>query len=80
MGRRIHLLLATLCVTSSRALVALGSSSLIGGFWLRILSFADPTTIVGPILDTVAVSRDVEGASYECKLIFTVPFYRACGV
>jgi hypothetical protein len=34
-------------------------------------------------LDTVVVSRDVEGASYgelgwRVKLMFTVPFYSAC--
>jgi hypothetical protein len=34
-------------------------------------------------LDTVVVSRDVEGASYEelgwrVKLMFTVPFYSSC--
>jgi hypothetical protein len=28
-------------------------------------ALADPTTIVGPVLDTVVVSHDVEGMSYE---------------
>jgi hypothetical protein len=38
---------------------------------------------MGPILDTIAISHDVEGASCEelgwlTKLVFTVPFYSAC--
>jgi hypothetical protein len=38
---------------------------------------------VGPILDTIVVSYDVEDMSYEesvtRKLIFTVPFYHDYG-
>jgi hypothetical protein len=65
MGPQRHQLLATLYVASSLALFALGSSDLTGGFCLRTLIYCMPTTIVGPILDTVVVSRDVEGASCE---------------
>jgi hypothetical protein len=37
-----------------------------GGFWLKFgvgLAPPPPPTIMGPILDTFTVSRDVEGAS-----------------
>jgi hypothetical protein len=44
-------LLATPCVALSLTLVALGGSN--------------PMTIMGPILDTVAISSNVEGTSYE---------------
>jgi hypothetical protein len=37
----------------------------LGWFCLRILIFADPTTIMGPILDMVAVLLDVEAVLYE---------------
>jgi hypothetical protein len=56
---------ATLCVASSLALIALGSYDSTGGFRLGTLSFARPSVIMGPVLDTVVVSRDVEGTS--CK-------------
>jgi hypothetical protein len=65
MGPQMHQLLFTLCVASSLALVALGSSDLTSGFCLGTLSFAGPSPIIGPILDTVAISRDVKGTS--CK-------------
>jgi hypothetical protein len=58
-------MMATLCVASSLALVALYGSDLTGGFCLRTQSVAGPSTIMGPILDTVDVSRDVEGVSCE---------------
>jgi hypothetical protein len=35
------------------------------GFAFESQALADPTTIVGHILDTVVVSHDVEGVSYE---------------
>jgi hypothetical protein len=35
------------------------------GFAFEPWSLADPTATVGPILDTVAVSHDVKGASYK---------------
>jgi hypothetical protein len=54
-------LLATLCVTLSLALFALGGADPTGRFCLRILSFVRPTTIVRPIFDTVVVSLGVEG-------------------
>jgi hypothetical protein len=84
MGPQMCLLLATLCVASSLALFALGYSDLTGGFCLRTLSCHRPTTIVGPILDTIVVSHDVEGTSCEelgwhinlCLLhLFTVPVW-----
>jgi hypothetical protein len=41
------------------ALFALGGADLTGGFCLETLSFDRPTTIVGPILDTIVISRVV---------------------
>jgi hypothetical protein len=55
-------MLATLCVASS---LTLGGSEPTGGFHLGTLSFACLSAIMGLILDTVAVSHDVEGVSYE---------------
>jgi hypothetical protein len=78
----MHQMLATLCVESSFALVALGGSDPTGGFRLGTLSVAGPSTIVEPVLDLVAISCDVEGASCEelgwhvnpCLLcLFTAP-------
>jgi hypothetical protein len=69
-------------VASSLTLVAQGGSDLISGFHLGTLSVAGPSAIVGLVLYTVAVSRDVEGVSCEdlgwcvnsCLLhIFTAP-------
>jgi hypothetical protein len=54
-------LLATLCVTLSLALFALGGADPTGGFSLRTLSFSRHTTIVGPILDTIVVFCAIEG-------------------
>jgi hypothetical protein len=65
MGPRMRQMLATLCVASSFTLVALGGSVPTGGFHLGTLSVAGPSTIMGPILDTVVVSHDVEGTSCE---------------
>jgi hypothetical protein len=53
--------LATLYVALSLTLFALGSAESAGRFSLRTLSFGRPTIIVRLILDTVAVSHDVEG-------------------
>jgi hypothetical protein len=64
-GPRLRQMLATLCVTSSLAPVALDDSNPTNGFRLGTLSVAGPSAIVGPILDTIAVSRNVEGASCE---------------
>jgi hypothetical protein len=58
-------LLATLYVTLSLALFALGDVDPTEGFCLRTLSYCRLMTMVGPILDTVAVSREVVGASCE---------------
>jgi hypothetical protein len=55
-------------------------------FWrllifLRIVSYCRPTTIMGHVLDTIVVSRDVVGARLRsgvtCKLVFTTHFYCA---
>jgi hypothetical protein len=46
-GPQLHQVLATLYVTSSFALFALGSSNPIGRFWLGTLSVRSPSTIVG---------------------------------
>jgi hypothetical protein len=58
-------MLATLCVASSLALVALSSSDLTGMFCLGTLNIAGPLAIVGPNLDMVPVSHNVEGVSCE---------------
>jgi hypothetical protein len=58
-------MLVTICVALSLALVALGSSDTTSGFRLGTLSVAGPSTIVGPVLDMVVVSCDVEGTSCE---------------
>jgi hypothetical protein len=65
MGRQVYQLLATLCVALSLTLFALGIADSTGGFCLRTLSFSRPTTIMGPILDMVAVFHDVEGVICE---------------
>jgi hypothetical protein len=52
-------LLATLCVTLSLALFALGDADSTGGFCLRTLRFGRPMTNVGPILDVVVIPRAV---------------------
>jgi hypothetical protein len=61
MGPWVCKLLATLCVALSLALFALGRADLVGGFFLRTLSFSRPMTSVRPILATVVVSHAVEG-------------------
>jgi hypothetical protein len=61
MGPRVCQLLPTLCVALSLALSALGGADPTGGFFLRTLSFNRPTVIMEPVLDTVVVSRVVEG-------------------
>jgi hypothetical protein len=52
--------LATLCVTFSLALFALGGTDPTGGFCLQSLIFSRPTTIMGLVLDMVAVSRTID--------------------
>jgi hypothetical protein len=42
MGLQMHQLLATICVASFLALVALGNTDPTGGFHLRTLSFGRP--------------------------------------
>jgi hypothetical protein len=61
----MHQMLATLCVASSLTLVALSGFNLTGGFCLGTLRFAGPSAIMGPILDMVVVSHDVEGVSCD---------------
>jgi hypothetical protein len=58
-------MLPTLCVASSLALFAMGGSDLTGGFHLGTLSVGGPLAIVGPILDTVVITLNVEGALCE---------------
>jgi hypothetical protein len=58
-------MLATLFVTSSLTMVALGGSDPISEFRLETLSVAGPSAIVGHVLYTVVVSHDVEGVSCQ---------------
>jgi hypothetical protein len=75
-------MLATLCVVLSLALFALGGFDPTGGFRLGTMSIAGPLAILGSVLDTVAISHDVNDTSCEelmwhvksCLLhIFTAP-------
>jgi hypothetical protein len=81
MGPQMHQLLDTLYVASSLTLFSLAGSDPTGGFWLRTLSCCRPTTIMGPVLDIVIISHDVEGAragvGVACELMFTASV-RAC--
>jgi hypothetical protein len=52
-----------LCVALSLPLFALDSTDPTSGFCLGNLSLGMPTTIVGSILDTVVISRDVKGTT-----------------
>jgi hypothetical protein len=54
----------TLCCFVPRS-VCYSGVDLADGLSLRTLSFSRPTTIVGPILDTVVISCDVEDVIYE---------------
>jgi hypothetical protein len=65
MGPWVCPLLATLCVASSLALFAWGDAGLADGFCLWTQSYCRPMRIVGTILDTVAISCDVVGTSWE---------------
>jgi hypothetical protein len=69
MGPRVCQLLATLwhtlCVALSLTLFALGGTDPASEFYLRTVSFSRHMTIVGPVLDMVVVSLDVEGV--RCK-------------
>jgi hypothetical protein len=70
------------CVASSLTLFAPGGSNPSGGFHLRTLSIGKPLGNCGPILDTIALSNDVEDASCEelwwcITLVFITSFYRA---
>jgi hypothetical protein len=65
MGPLMCQMLATLCVASSLTLFALGGSDPTGGFHLGTLRVAGPSAIMGPILDTIVVYHNVEGALYE---------------
>jgi hypothetical protein len=66
MGPRARQLLATLYVALSLALFAQVGTDPTGGFCLRTLSYSGPTTIMGPILHMVPVSRS---AFYEGPLL-----------
>jgi hypothetical protein len=65
MGPWIRQLLTTLCVASPLALFARGGADLTAGFCLRTMSYHRPMAIVGPVLDTVAISHDVVGTSCD---------------
>jgi hypothetical protein len=65
MGPWMHQLLATLCVALSLTMFTRGDVDPVSGFCLLILSYGRPTTIMGPVLDIVAVSHDVAGALHE---------------
>jgi hypothetical protein len=71
-GLRKCQLLATLCVSFSLTLFALGGADLTGRFCLRTLSFGRPTTIMRPIWDTFTISHAV--IADVCKHRFTAPF------
>jgi hypothetical protein len=84
MGHRMRQLLATHCVASSLALVALGSSDLTQ--WVLPSNtelLADPVIIVGPISDMVSYPVMYRMCRMRSrmirKIVFTVPFYHACG-
>jgi hypothetical protein len=59
MGPQMRQMLDALCVALSLTLVALGGSDLIVRFWLGTLSVRGPSTIMGPIWDTIFVSHVV---------------------
>jgi hypothetical protein len=61
----VRQLLSTLCVALSLVLFALCDTYLTKGFCLSTLSSSRPRAIVGPILDTVAISLIVEGMIRE---------------
>jgi uncharacterized membrane protein SirB2 len=58
-------LLVTICVALSLALFTLGAAVPTSGVFLRTLSFSKPMAIVGPILDTVLLSRTIEDVVCE---------------
>jgi hypothetical protein len=59
-------LVATLCVALFLALFALGGSDPTSRVCLRTLSFAGPSTIMGPVWDTVVVPRGIV-AGTKCE-------------
>jgi hypothetical protein len=59
MGLRMCQLLATICVTSSLALVTLDGSDLTRESRLQTLSFGKPLSNRGPIWDMTSVSHAV---------------------
>jgi hypothetical protein len=64
-GVPVRQLLTILYIALSLALFPLGGVELIDGFCFRTLSFGRPTAIMGPILDSVAISHAVEGMICE---------------
>jgi hypothetical protein len=79
MGPQMLQLLGILYVTSSLALFAWGGADQAGEFCLRTLSCCRPTTILGPVLDMVAVSCDVddmlcEELGWHVNSCFLLPF------
>jgi hypothetical protein len=84
MGHWVRQLLAALYVTSSLAPVALGGSDLTQ--WVLPSNtelLADPVIIVGPISDMVSYPVMYRMCRMRSrmirKIVFTVPFYHACG-
>jgi hypothetical protein len=76
-------MLATLCVTSSLTLFALGGSNPIGWFHLGTLGICRP---LGNRMAHFGYNcriprcrgRVMRGVGVACKLMFTPPFYNAC--
>jgi hypothetical protein len=64
-GAQVCQLLATRCVALSLTLFALGGADPTSWFCFQTLSFGRSMTIVGPILDTVAISCTIEGVIDE---------------
>jgi hypothetical protein len=81
MGLQMCQLLATLCVTFSIALVALGGSDPTSGVCLRTLSFGRPLDNCGAHLGydfhipCCRSWRDVHGVGETCKLGLPSPYY-----
>jgi hypothetical protein len=84
MGSRMCQMLDTLCVALSLTLVALGGSDSTRRIlpsnpelWQTPWQLWDPFRIWLPYPMTYRVCR--MRSQMTCKIIFTVPFYRACG-
>jgi hypothetical protein len=76
MGLLMRQLLATPCVTLSLALVARGSSDPTGGFHLQTVTSGRPHVNRGT---RFGYGCHIPQCQMMPKLIFTAPFYHACG-